>query len=517
MNKIFNYFLEKYTGSEYRLQQKVKVLIGMDIFVFLLLFVLNGMFIFKMGRGLLNASVIGVFIVQIALMFSLVFLKKGHYQIAVHMTMGAVIMAVWASFFSATAQQDMLTKMNTINYIFPLIVMVTIASNKRGVIIYAVINSLLIIVLGQYFLYQGKLESYQMVDFIVDGMITYLLCSGCCFALLHMNDTAHEKIHSALKENEKYSGNIKDILGQTSDVAGILASSTEELASVTESFSANAQSQASSVEEMSATVEEITAGGAGMHDMAERQVDLVHKVNKEMEQVYSVADSAMKHMQNAVVIRGEMNDMVEKSKIEIQDTLQIMKSATSRYTNVQETVDIIRDISDKINLLSLNAAIEAARAGDQGRGFAVVADEIGKLADNTSTNVKSINDLFVGSKAEIDKAYNTMELFIDTLNRMINHISSFSGMLDIVEDITKQDIALNERVRVSLGDVVSEANNILGAIDVQKVAMEEVSKSLSIINESVQKTASGSEELMGTSKEVAQSAQHLMALSSEGF
>jgi methyl-accepting chemotaxis protein len=225
----------------------------------------------------------------------------------------------------------------------------------------------------------------------------------------------------------------------------------------------------------------------------------------------------MKQMQNAVVIRGEMNDMVEKSKIEIQDTMQIMKSATSRFQNVQETVDIIKDISDKINLLSLNAAIEAARAGDQGRGFAVVADEIGKLADNTSTNVKSINDLFLGSQAEMNKAYTTMELFIETLNRMISHISSFSGMLDVVEDTTRQDIALKDRARESLGDVISESNNILSAIDVQKVAMEEVSKSLGIINESVQKTASGSEELMGTSKEVAQSAQHLMALSTGAY
>ena len=81
----------------------------------------------------------------------------------------------------------------------------------------------------------------------------------------------------------------------------------------------------------------------------------------------------------------------------------------------------------------------------------------------------------------------------------------------------RQDIALNDRARESLGDVISEANNILSAIDVQKVAMEEVAKSLGIINESVQKTASGSEELMGTSKEVAQSAQHLMALSSGAY
>jgi methyl-accepting chemotaxis protein len=263
-------------------------------------------------------------------------------------------------------------------------------------------------------------------------------------------------------------------------------------------------------------VEEVAAGGESMYHMAEKQVQLTQRVRDEMEALYSIVGKAGESMQQGLVIRDDLNHMVEKSRMEIQDTLKVMSSAASRFKNVEETVKIIEDISEQINLLSLNAAIEAARAGDHGRGFAVVADEIGKLADNTSTNVKSINDLFASSNTEINKAYKTMEIFIDTLNRMIGHISDFSNMVDGVRDITRQDLEQNKQARISLGGVIDEANNILVAINEQKLAFEEVSKSLTVINNTAQEIASGSEELTGTSKEIAQSAQNLMGLAQTG-
>jgi methyl-accepting chemotaxis protein len=512
MKRIFDFFLMRYTDSDYRQQQKVRVLVAIAGFVFLLLLVLNSVYLFSAGRGLLNVAVLSIMFVQIILVVSLALLRAGRYRIASHLTLVIVMAAVWATFFSA-AQKDMMTKMNTINYLFPTIILVTMLAGRRWIMIYTAVNSVLIVVLGQFFYMQNKLELFQVIDFTVDGIITYVISGGCCVAFAYMTDNSHKKVQTALKDIEKYSGSIKDILRETNDVAGKLAVSTEELTGVTESFSSNAQSQASSVEEITSTVEEVAAAGESVHNMAQRQVDLTQKVRNEMEQLYAVVDSAVKHMQGAVSVRGELNDMVEKSKSEIQDTLEVMRSATSRFRNVQETVDIIQDISDQINLLSLNAAIEAARAGDQGRGFAVVADEIGKLAENTSINVKSINELFMGSNAEINKAYHTMELFIETLNRMIGHIASFSGMLDVVEGITRQDLALNQRARDSLGDVIGEANSILVAINEQKLAFEEVSRSLTVINDTAQQTAAGSEELLGTSREVAQSAQNLMALS----
>jgi methyl-accepting chemotaxis protein len=512
MKKIYVFFLKKYSDNDYRIQQKIKALVSISGFIFLLLFLLNSVYIFSAGRGIGNFAVLSIFAVQIILLVSLLLLKAGYYRIASHILLIIVMAAVWTTYFSG-AQKDMMTKMNSINYLFPSIILVAILTSKLWVIIYTIINSILIVVVGQYYFMQNKLESFQVIDFTIDGLVTFIISGGCCVAFSYLSDSSHKKIQHTLEENINHSNNISEILKQANDIAAKLAASTEELTSVTESFSSNSQNQASSVEEITSTVEEVSAGSESVHDMAEHQVSLTEKVRNEMEQTYAVVENAIKHMRDAVTVRGELNSMIEKSKTEIQEALNVMQSAITRFKNVQDTVEIIKNISDQINLLSLNAAIEAARAGDQGKGFAVVADEIGKLADNTSSNVKSINDLFSGSYAEINKAYKTMELFIETLNKMISHISGFSKLLDIIADTTTEDLALNQRTRNSLGDVIGEANSILSAIHEQKTAFEEVSKGLTSINNAAQHTAAGSEELLGTSREVADSAQQLIALS----
>ena len=513
MNSLFGYFLNKYEDSDYTEQQKVKVIVIMAGVIFLLLGVLVNVYLFKMGRDILNVSVLSILTIQVMVAVSLFLVRAGKSRAASHLLVVIMMAGIWASFFSTTAQKDAVTKMNSIDYLYPIIILATILTRKRWVLIYTALNSVLIVAVGQFFLARGSLTGEQMVDFTADGLITYILSGACCYAFASISDTANLRIRQTLDENRSFSSNIRNILEETTEVASKLAASTEQMAGAVDSFSDNAQTQASSVEEITSTVEEVAASGESMYHMAEKQVQLTQKVRDEMEALYSIVSKAVENMQRGMVIRDDLNHMVEKSRLEIQDTLKVMSSAASRFKNVEETVKIIEDISEQINLLSLNAAIEAARAGEHGRGFAVVADEIGKLADNTSTNVKSINDLFASSNTEINKAYKTMEIFIDSLNRMIGHISDFSNMVDGVREITRQDLEQNKQARISLGGVIDEANNILVAINEQKQAFEEVSKSLTVINNTAQEIASGSEELTGTSKEIAQSAQNLMALS----
>ena len=231
-----------------------------------------------------------------------------------------------------------------------------------------------------------------------------------------------------------------------------------------------------------------------------------------MQKLHDIVSKSGKSIEEAMVIRDDLNQFVNKSKTEIKNTLDVMSTATNKFKNVQETVNIIEDISDQINLLSLNAAIEAARAGEFGRGFAVVADEIGKLAENTSVNVKSINDMFNSSNQEISRAYGQLEIFIESLNQMVTYIESLSSKIDSVVEYSREDLALNVDVRKALENVVLESNNILNATREQKNALDEVVKSISTINDTTQQIASGSQQLSGTSKEIASSAQDLMNL-----
>lgn len=306
---------------------------------------------------------------------------------------------------------------------------------------------------------------------------------------------------------------IRKILDTTNETAGKLASSTEEMAGTTALFSENIQSQAASVEEITSTVEEVTASGESVFTIAGNQLHLTEKMKNDMETLHGIVSQVGEKTRDALSIRENLNTMVENSKTDIRDVMEVMSTATSKFKDVQDTVNIIEDISDKINLLSLNAAIEAARAGDYGRGFAVVADEIGKLADSTSSNLKAINSLFNLSNQEIFNAFSRLEVFAGSLNGMIDLISRYGGSIDLIIDLIRQDQKLNEQMREALSGVLAEANNILNATSEQKSALEEIAKSISVINKTTQEVAMGSMELSSNSRVLADLAQRLMGVS----
>jgi len=299
------------------------------------------------------------------------------------------------------------------------------------------------------------------------------------------------------------------ILKNISQVASEVATSSEEMSATAESFADNAQNQAATVEEITSTVEEITASGESIFTMAKKQMDLSGKVRNEMEELYTIVSRAGENMGLAMEIRDSLNRVVEKTKGEIDETRQVILKSTSKFKDVKDTVEIIEDISEQINLLSLNAAIEAARAGEHGRGFAVVADEIGKLADTTSSNLKSINSMFAASSAEMGKASEQLEVFITSLNEMIRYIADFGVKIDAVVALARQDLELNQVARQSLKDVLGEAENILTATSEQKNALEEVSKSITAINDLTQNNASGAEQLSGSTENVASMIEEL--------
>ncbi len=512
MSAFDRFFLSTYDESDLYNRQRAKDLVITSLVMMVLLLLLLIFLVPIQGRSIFDVTCLGIIGIQVIIVVGMALTRRGLVGIGAHVLLLPLVAVAWVNLFASLGTIEIIRVLNGIGLVFPLIGLVSLLMNRVAVIIYTACNCILLGVycnrlLGDSFLSQAAAYSY-----FVDYALGIIMLGVICSRILTNSVKANKTIRSALDESNRRGESIQNILSQTNSAATHLASSTDNLAEVTSSFSSGAQSQAASVEEITASVEEVTSSSDGIYTIAKKQAELSGRVAEDMESLHNIVTMMGDKMQDALAIRDNLNDMVGTSRSEIGELLDVMSTATSKFRNVQDTVSIIEDISDQINLLSLNAAIEAARAGEYGRGFAVVADEIGKLADNTSTNLKSISSMFNLTNDEINRVYARLEAFVDSLNTMIEHIAEFSHRVDLVVDLTKQDLELNRVARESIILVSTESDNILNATSEQKLALEEISNSLSVINGTTQEIAMKSKELTDTSKDIADSAQDLKVL-----
>jgi len=197
----------------------------------------------------------------------------------------------------------------------------------------------------------------------------------------------------------------------------------------------------------------------------------------------------------------------EKSLQSMNESMQKINSSSAEMTNI---VGIINDISDRINLLSLNAAIEAARAGDAGRGFAVVADEISKLADQTQSSIKEIDSHIKINNNEIIRGASTVGDAVSTISKIIDGVNSINTMIDEISGQMAHQQNLNSQVNAEAEHVINRSDEMKMATEEQKIAVTEIALSISSVNELTQSNSAGAERLFGHAKHVREQAEHLM-------
>lgn len=509
---IFKTLMTAYDDKDYLTRQQAEALFIL-YFILAIGLVALGVSMFILHRAY-HPTHLGVIMCEIVLLAALYLNYKGNVIAAGYFMLFPLNIVLWYIIWIIMGVDDTVTVTDSIFYVFPLIATATLVSNRTSVIVFTVFNVFAHAVYSIYFHKTGVLSQKQYLDLLQDGVIAISAFGGICFAFVTMNMRSLAKVRESVNEVHESKSRIEDILQQTYIIAQDLAVSTSNLVGMTDNFYETTQAQASTLEETTSSVEEVTASGEGVFAIAQHQAQMGDNVKNDMESLYQIVVNVGEKIKEAIKLRDILNEMVDKSRTEIQFTLVDVHNALSQFQGMKNTVEIIEDISDKINLLSLNAAIEAARAGEYGRGFAVVAEEIGKLADNTQTNLKIINDMFNKSNIGITQASQRLDGFIHVLNSMIENIEKLSGSIDEVVNLANKDLQLNTQARNSLEELLNESRNILGATNEQKQALDEIAKSINIFNDTIQDIAASAQKLSDFSIELANTVQKLKSLSS---
>jgi methyl-accepting chemotaxis protein len=315
------------------------------------------------------------------------------------------------------------------------------------------------------------------------------------------------------RENEKTAreraGYLEGIVGTATGLTGEFIHVSEQLQDITNRFSDLAMEQASTSEEMSSTFEELSAAvetiyqstitQKGEGEKSKHLVDELNVAQKDLIQESQKVEESIKRIMSSATTTGD-------SLRQMADTMNIINTGGAE---INKFIAMIDDISDRINLLSLNAAIEAARAGDYGRGFAVVADEIGKLAQATSDNSKEIgkqiskiiSDIEAGARIVTGTKEST-----DVIFKMVNAIGS--GVNAVREMMLKQNQAL-EMVIHEAGVIDAMSKDIVTSTNEQKNSMTVTQKTIDRLAEMAMEISHSNSQIIDFSKVIHEKALQL--------
>jgi len=233
--------------------------------------------------------------------------------------------------------------------------------------------------------------------------------------------------------------------------------------------------QIAQAKEFHTTFSELSKSSKKMNENIESSTDSTKNVsNIILEFLESFKGIAkITHQLNNLV--SQITTSIQSSEKEIHDISSAIYSIKESTGRVTEFIGIITEISDRTNLLSLNASIEAARAGESGRGFAVVASEITKLADKTLLSVKDIEAIIHASSRSIQTGIERVNITLDSIHSVVKNFDDINNYTNEIRTKFEEQISTTNVITENLDNINSYSNEIKNSLSIQNNFLSEVS------------------------------------------
>lgn len=309
---------------------------------------------------------------------------------------------------------------------------------------------------------------------------------------------------------------IQKTSNDTVKVKDELAANTEETSSAINEISANNQSMKKLIEDLNrnimdstSSVEEITVNieslGGLINDQASMVIQATASVTEMTASINNVAGITENKKQSTEVLVQTAQTGGEKLEI----TNNVIKNVAERVGDIQEMMEIINGIASQTNLLSMNAAIEAAHAGDAGKGFAVVADEIRKLAETTADNAKNIGGVIGEITANIESALSAGKVTQEAFDAIRSEVKETEGAFNEIFASTKELAVGGEEILKAMTSLTDVSENIKAGTDEMKEGSQLVSKAMANVEQISATVTNGMEEVALGIEEISRAVQDI--------
>ncbi len=497
---VVRFFLSKYDNETFIVEIRARVFMYCCFSLVIILAPLLIVVPIFLSHILIQTYAV-IFTVIFTVMICLILLRTGKYYTAANIMAVVLALLFIAALMGKLVRDPHLGYTSYTYHMMGGIVLTSVFCRRRMLVIVTAV--LFAADLSFFFLVKDLLDPISLQaaksGMVSSAMIMVIICV-LCYLVIYITESAITVSLRETKKSEERASVIEKLLGSVRDAAEHLVSSSGDLSGTASSFSENSQSQASSAEEIMATVEEVSAGvenvDAGAGEQYDRLTMLIERMNelsvtiKEMGGKFGDTQTIVSSVSDRAKAGGALLESMD-------DGMKKIGASSGEMTGI---VEIINSISDQINLLSLNAAIEAARAGDAGRGFAVVSDAISKLADQTAASIKDIDGLIRANTDEIERGISNAHTTIETISGIIEGVESINRMNMEISQMMNRQQEINTIVGAEAEKVKVRAEEIKSATDEQKKAVNEIVTSIAHVNEITQANAVGAEKMLSSAK-----------------
>jgi methyl-accepting chemotaxis protein len=298
-----------------------------------------------------------------------------------------------------------------------------------------------------------------------------------------LDDTGHDEFAELAKNCNRLVDSLRSLIIGIVDRSNQLAAAAEETSAITSQTTIGIQEQKSQVDQVAAATTELSSSAQQVSMSADQALNEIKQADQETQHMRTLAEES----KNTIIALAE-----EVAKAGI-----VINKVHSDSASIGSILDVIRGIADQTNLLALNAAIEAARAGEQGRGFAVVADEVRNLASRTQHSTSEIQQMIEVLQLGTQEAVAVMEL-------------GRTQAQSCVEKNEQSNLAL-ETISKSVHRAFDSGNHIAQAAQEQNIVSQQVSEKLEHIASISEETSIGADQTAQSSQQVAMLAEELQA------